>query len=69
MRKSENVTEKSARLLIDLCRNFFPNCHEKQTVKTQHMCNYVAPQPEGSSPHSQEPANGPYPEKRMCRTV
>jgi hypothetical protein len=22
----------------------------------------VAPEPEGSSPHSQQPANGPYPE-------
>jgi hypothetical protein len=26
------------------------------------LTNYVAPEPEGSSPHSQQPANGPYPE-------
>jgi hypothetical protein len=26
------------------------------------MTNSVAPEPEGSSPHSQQPANGPYPE-------
>jgi hypothetical protein len=24
--------------------------------------NSVAPEPEGSSPHSQQPANGPYPQ-------
>jgi hypothetical protein len=26
------------------------------------LTNSVAPEPEGSSPHSQQPANGPYPE-------
>jgi hypothetical protein len=26
------------------------------------LTNSVAPEPEGSSPHSQEPANNPYPE-------
>jgi hypothetical protein len=26
------------------------------------ITKYVAPEPEGSSPHSQNPANGPYPE-------
>jgi hypothetical protein len=26
------------------------------------LTNYVAPEPEGSSPHSQQPSNGPYPE-------
>jgi hypothetical protein len=28
----------------------------------QHLTNSVAPEPEGSSPHSQQPANCPYPE-------
>jgi hypothetical protein len=26
------------------------------------LTNFVAPEPEGSSPHSQQPANDPYPE-------
>jgi hypothetical protein len=26
------------------------------------LTNTVEPEPEGSSPHSQQPANGPYPE-------
>jgi hypothetical protein len=26
------------------------------------LTNSVAPEPEGSSPHSQQPSNGPYPE-------
>jgi hypothetical protein len=26
------------------------------------LTNSVAPEPEGLSPHSQQPANGPYPE-------
>jgi hypothetical protein len=32
----------------------------KSEVKVR--TNSVAPEPEGSSPHSQQPANGPYPE-------
>jgi hypothetical protein len=28
----------------------------------KQLTNSVAPEPEGSSPHSQQPANGPYPE-------
>jgi hypothetical protein len=28
----------------------------------EQITNSVAPEPEGSSPHSQQPANGPYPE-------
>jgi hypothetical protein len=27
-----------------------------------HVTHTVAPEPEGSSPHSQQPASGPYPE-------
>jgi hypothetical protein len=30
--------------------------------KSIQLTNSVAPEPEGSSPHSQQPANGPYPE-------
>jgi hypothetical protein len=30
--------------------------------ETNRLTNSVAPEPEGSSPHSQELANGPYPE-------
>jgi hypothetical protein len=30
--------------------------------KTEWITNSVAPEPEGSSPYSQEPATGPYPE-------
>jgi hypothetical protein len=29
---------------------------------TKQPTNSVAPQPEGSSPHSQQPASGPYPQ-------
>jgi hypothetical protein len=38
-----------------------PNCANR--ITTSHT-NSVAPEPEGSSPHSQQPANGPYPEPR-----
>jgi hypothetical protein len=33
-----------------------------QTIELAQLTNSVAPEPEGSSPHSQQPANGPYPE-------
>jgi hypothetical protein len=31
-------------------------------VRRESITNSVAPEPEGSSPHSQQPANGPYPD-------
>jgi hypothetical protein len=34
----------------------------KYTYSHDLLTNSVAPEPEGSSPHSQQPANGPYPE-------
>jgi hypothetical protein len=33
-----------------------------QCIRIYHITNSVAPEPEGSSPHSQQPATGPYPE-------
>jgi hypothetical protein len=33
-----------------------------RTFLVTFITNSVAPEPEGSSPHSQQPANGPYPE-------
>jgi hypothetical protein len=35
------------------------NVIERYSMK---LTNSVASEPEGSSPHSQQPANGPYPE-------
>jgi hypothetical protein len=34
----------------------------KWKYKSARITNSVAPEPEGSSPYSQEPATGPYPE-------
>jgi hypothetical protein len=42
-------------LFLDTGRDF-------DKVRVTGVTNRVAPEPEGSSPHSQQPANGPYPE-------
>jgi hypothetical protein len=34
----------------------------KNLTVAYQLTNSVAPEPEGSSPHSQQPANRPYPE-------
>jgi hypothetical protein len=36
--------------------------HLQQSIKEPKLTNYVAPEPEGSSLHSQEPTNDHYPE-------
>jgi hypothetical protein len=37
-------------------------CFRRSNRQSSHSTNSVAPQPEGSSPHSQQPATDPYPE-------
>jgi hypothetical protein len=38
------------------------SCIFNSVVYVKIVTNYVAPEPEGSSPYSQQPAIGPYPE-------
>jgi hypothetical protein len=40
----------------------FPEIFQPEISISMTLTNSVAPEPEGSSPHSQQPANGPYPE-------
>jgi hypothetical protein len=40
----------------------FFKAHQRPWWQQGNQTNSVAPEPEGSSPHSQQPANGPYPE-------
>jgi hypothetical protein len=47
----------------DICTYYFDNETSAIEIDVAHaVTNCVAPEPEGSSPHSQQPANGPYPE-------
>jgi hypothetical protein len=61
----ENTYTKWAERRIQLVRHSYESRvggNRRMCVSTYCITNFVAPQPEGSSPHSQQPATGPCPE-------
>jgi hypothetical protein len=55
--KAENTYENGNETYDDKKQNWCGSSNKVQTIT-----NSVAPEPEGSSPYSQQPATGPYPE-------
>jgi hypothetical protein len=58
----KNYKQRRAQIKIKLRRETQYNMTYFTIISTMSLTNSVAQEPEGSSPHSQQPATGPCPE-------